>query len=482
MQEETVECSAADDDDSGPREECGVFGVYGCNGAAGLLYEGLFAQQHRGQEGAGLAVIDAAGHMHYLKGLGLLNNAVDAKEAADLGGSMGIGHVRYSTTGSSRLTNVQPLIGECVDGAWAVAHNGNLVNAGELRQQFQEAGSLFQTGTDSEILLHLLASPRHRSRPDRIKSACGILAGSYSFLIMSGDSLTAVRDPHGFKPLVVGRLGEGWVFASETCALSQVGARYEREVEPGEIVTVGPNGQYSEWITREGGVRHSRCVFELVYFARPDSRVFGYNVHQVRLIYGQRLAEEYPVDADIVISVPDSGNSSALGYARQSGIPYELGFVRNHYVGRTFIMPQQSQRITQVDRKLSALPETVSGKRVVVVDDSIVRGNTMRRRVRALRDAGAREVHLRIACPPVGHPCFYGIDFPTRKELAAGNRNVEEIRNFVDADSLGYLSIEGLLSPLGERESFCLACLSGNYPVEQGKSEKDALERNIWTS
>ncbi len=465
------------DDDCGPREECGVFGVYGVPGAGNIIYEGLFSQQHRGQEGAGIAVVDGARHLHCLKGLGLLNEAVKAEQAASLAGSVGIGHVRYSTTGSPRIQNVQPLIGECIDGSWAVAHNGNLVNAEELRLLHQAGGSLFQTGTDSEIVLHLLASPQHRSRQDRIKSVCERLRGSYSFLFLSQDGLTAVRDPHGFKPLVLGCWGEGWVFASETCALTQVGATYEREIEPGEIVSVDAKGMHSDWLNRQG-VRQARCVFELVYFARPDSRVFGYNVHQVRLLYGQRLAEEHPVEADIVISVPDSGNSSALGYSRQSGIPYELGFIRNHYVGRTFIMPGEKDRAQQVDRKLSALPETVAGQRVIVVDDSIVRGNTMKRRVKALRQAGAREVHLRIACPPVAHPCFYGIDFPTRDELAAGNRSVEEIRRFVEADSLGYLSIDGLLSPLGNIDSFCLACLNGHYPLDRGSAMKEALETN----
>ncbi len=463
------------DVDSGPKEECGVFGVYGCEDASGLIYEGLFSQQHRGQEGAGIAVVDDSGDMHCLKGLGLLGEAIKPKRAsAELKGSLGIGHVRYSTTGSPRSQNVQPLIGEIVDGSWAVAHNGNIVNAAEIRLQYQQSGSLFQTGTDSEVLLHMLASPEHRAQPDRIKSVCQRLAGSYSFLIMSKDSLIAVRDPHGFKPLVLGRLGAGWVFASETCALSQVGAGYIREVEPGEVIIVDKDGLRSEWLPK--AERQARCVFELVYFARPDSRVFGYNVHQVRLMYGQRLAEEHPIAADIVISVPDSGNSSALGYSRASGIPYEMGFIRNHYVGRTFIMPGSNDRAAQGDRKLSALPEPVSGKRVVVVDDSIVRGNTMRRRVKALREAGAVEVHLRIACPPVTHPCFYGIDFPTKQELAAGERSIEDIRAAVGADSLGYLSIEGLLSPLGDYNSFCLACLNGEYPIQQGSSLKEALE------
>ena len=430
--------------------------------------------QHRGQEGAGIATSEN-GKINSVKGLGLLSSAI-GKRARTLRGDMGIGHVRYSTTGvASRVQNVQPLIGDCVDGRWAVAHNGNIVNAHELRDIYKERGSLFQTGTDSEMFLHLLADPEYRHDAKRVSKVCETLKGAYSALLMSPERIYAVRDPHGFKPLVMGRLGKGWVFASETCALVQVGATYEREIEPGELVSVDASGMTTTRLSRIGaGLSH--CVFELVYFARPDSRVFGHNVHQVRVAYGERLAEEHPVDADIVIPVPDSGNSSALGYARRSGVPYELGFIRNHYVGRTFIMPTMEERESQVDMKLAAMPETVSGKRVVVVDDSIVRGNTMRRRVGALRAAGAREIHLRIACPPVVHPCYYGIDFPTRKELIASEKSVDEIREYVGADSLGYLSITGLLSPYSDKRAYCLACFDGEYPMETGSTVKDLLE------
>ena len=466
--------TAVDDDDH-PCEECGLFGAFGCSGAARIIYDGLFAQQHRGQEGAGIATSDG-GKIRCVKGLGLLSQAVPPSRVAELGGDMGIGHVRYSTTGGGGIAhNVQPLIGDCVDGRWAVAHNGNIVNAYELRRLHQEEGALFQTGTDSEMLLHLLAAPEYRKDPGRVVHACETLAGAYSFLIMSSDRLYAVRDPHGFRPLVMGRLGGGWAFASETCALTQTGAVYEREIEPGELVTVGADGVASTRLSRIGaGLSH--CVFEIVYFARPDSRIFGHNVHQVRTAYGERLAEEYPVDADIVVAVPDSGNSAALGYARKSGIPYEMGFIRNHYVGRTFIMPGQDERASQVDRKLAAMPETVRGKRVVVVDDSIVRGTTMRRRVLALREAGASQVHLRISCPPVAHPCYYGIDFPTSGELIAATKSVEEIRCYMGADSLGYLSIGGLLSPFAEKRSYCIACFDGSYPMETGCSDKTILD------
>ncbi|MDR1611361.1 MAG: amidophosphoribosyltransferase [Planctomycetota bacterium] len=462
-----------------PREECGIFGVYGCPQAGSLIYEGLFSQQHRGQEGAGIVV--SGDKVRSLKGQGLLVEAIDSAAAAALPGEIGVGHVRYSTTGITRVQNVQPLVGETLDGLWAVAHNGNLVNAPQLRRLFQDGGSLFQTGTDSEVLLHLLASPIHRFRPDPIKSACERLRGSYAFLIMSETTLTAVRDPLGFKPLVLGRLGDGWVFASETCALAAVGAEYLREVGPGEIVTAGPDGLRTELLDGAGR-RSARCIFELVYFARPDSLVFGHNVHRVRVAYGERLAEERPVDADIVISVPDSGNSSALGYSRRSGVPFDLGFIRSHYVGRTFIMPGANYRAAQVDRKLAPLPEAMKGKRVVVVDDSIVRGNTMRRRVGSLRGSGAKEVHLRIACPPIRHPCYYGIDFPTSDELVAWNRSEAEICELVGADSLGYLSLEGLLSPFGDKDSYCLACFDGEYPIGQGSNSKELLESRKMTT
>ncbi len=463
-----------------PKEACGVFGVYNVQNASQVVYDGLFAQQHRGQEGAGIATSNE-GKIRCTKNLGLLEHAVPPDKVALLKGNLGIGHVRYSTTGKGgRVQNVQPLIGDCVDGRWAVAHNGNIVNARELRKIYQEQGAIFQTGTDSEMLLHLLANPQYRNDPRRVAKACETLKGAYSFLIMSSDHIYAVRDPHGFKPLVIGRLGEGWVFASETCALGQVGASYEREVQPGELVSVGPEGFQTTRLGREGaGLSH--CVFEIVYFARPDSTVFGHNVHEIRVRYGRSLAREHPVDADIVVAVPDSGNSAALGYARESGLPFEVGFIRNHYIGRTFIMPGAENRANLVDRKLAALPETVRGKRVVVVDDSIVRGNTMQRRVLALRAAGAREVHLRIACPPVEHPCYYGIDFPTKDELIASSMTVEDIRRYMDADSLGYLSIQGLLSPFRRKRDYCLACFDGTYPMEtsgggSGDADTEELE------
>lgn len=460
-----------------PREACGLFGVYGVPDAAPLIYQGLFSLQHRGQEGAGIVASDGQ-RVRSIKGMGLVNDVFTARSWAELPGSIGIGHVRYSTTGSPRIQNVQPLVVECVDGIWAVAHNGNLVNAHHLRAMYQESGSIFQTSTDSEVLVHLLADPMFRRRPQRVARALGELKGSFAFLLMTKDCVMAARDPSGFRPLALARLGNGWAVASETCAFAQTGAAFVREVEPGELVILDETGLHTNRFA-EPKAQLAQCVFEFVYFARPDSRIFGQNVHLVRVNYGIRLAQEHPVAADIVIAVPDSGNSAALGYSRGSGIPLDYGFIRNHYVGRTFIMPGVDQRKESVDMKLAVLPEVVRDKRVVVVDDSIVRGTTSRRRVRCLREAGAREVHVRISCPPIASPCFYGIDFATREELIAANYKVEDVRKFLEADSLGYLSVDGLLSPFADRRNFCTACFTGEYPLDasqtQGKHDWDKM-------
>jgi len=457
-------------------ESCGLFGLYGQDGAASQVYQGLFALQHRGQEGAGIAVADGA-TLRSVKGMGLLGEVAANGALEPLTGSLGIGHVRYSTTGSSRIQNVQPLVAECVDGLWAVAHNGNLTNAGALRRMYQEAGSIFQTSTDSEVLIHLLADPHYRNRPRRVARALAELKGAFAFLLLTPKTLMAARDPWGFRPLAIGRLGGAWLFASETCAIAQVGGTYARDVQPGEVVTVDEAGLRSHTFC-EACPRKAQCVFELVYFARPDSRVFGFSVHDTRMAYGRRLAQEHPVEADVVIAVPDSGNSAALGFSRASGIPLDYGFIRNHYVGRTFIMPEAGARGASADLKLAVLAEAVRGKRVVVVDDSIVRGTTARHRVERLLEAGAKEVHMRIACPPTAHPCFFGIDFPTRGELIAGRKSVEEIRAFLGAASLGYLSVEGLLSPFPNASDFCTACFTGDYPIHpETTGGKQALER-----
>ena len=459
-----------------PREFCGLFGVYGEKAAAAMVYRGLFSLQHRGQEGAGIVVADGK-EVRSAKGQGLVGEVFARRNWDELKGHLGIGHVRYSTTGSTRIQNVQPIVVECQDGIWAVAHNGNLVNAGRLRAMYEESGAIFQTSTDSEALVHLLADPMYRNRPRRVERALGELQGAFSFLLLTKNCIMAARDPHGIRPLSIGRKGDAWIFASETCALTQVEAEYVRDVKPGELVIVDATGLHSTIFADPPQGHLAQCVFEMVYFARPDSTVFGKNAHQVRMHYGMRLAEEHPADADIVVPVPDSGNCAALGYSRRSGIPLDYGFIRNHYIGRTFIMPEQVDRSSSADMKLTILPDVVRGKRVVVVDDSIVRGTTARKRVMALRQAGAREIHMRISCPPVAHPCFYGIDFPTHEELIGGTRNVEEIREYLGADSLGYLSVEGLLSPYENPGDFCRACYTGEYPVDiSGAGSKRALE------
>ncbi len=458
-----------------PREYCGLYGVYGVEDAAATIYRGLFSQQHRGQEGAGMVVSDG-NTMHAQRGHGLVNEVFTENTLSRLLGDIGIGHVRYSTTGSTKIQNVQPLVAECVDGVWAVAHNGNLTNAVELRGKYQEAGSIFQTSMDSEVLVHLLADPHFRNRPQRVARALHELKGAFSFLLMTKGCVMAARDLNGFRPLCIGKIGDGWVFSSESCALAQTGAEYVRDILPGELVVADSTGLHSS-LFGEPRKHLSQCVFELVYFARPDSTVFGSNVHKTRVAYGKRLSEEYPVDADIVSPVPDSGNSAALGYSLASGIPLDFAFMRNHYVGRTFIMPQQADRDAGVDMKLTVLPDVVRGKRIVVVDDSIVRGTTARRRIQFLREAGAKEIHFRVSCPPVAYPCFFGIDFPDREELVAGKMEREDICRYLGADSLGYLSVEGLLSPFKNRKDFCSACFTGEYPEDISSMKgKESLE------
>lgn len=461
-----------------PKEACGLFGVYGAPKVAPLIYQGLFALQHRGQEGAGIVTSDGS-RVRCVKGNGLLNEVAARTDFKALDGHLGIGHVRYSTSGGCCIENVQPLLVECIDGMWALAHNGNLVNAGTLRRMYQESGAIFQTSTDSEVLIHLLADPMYRTRPRRVARALNELRGAFSFLLMTERCLIAARDPMGFKPLSIGRLGDAWIFASETCALTQIGATYERDVQPGELVVVDETGLHSDFFSDPPKDRSAQCVFELVYFARPDSHVFGHNIHTVRCQAGRQLAREYPAEADVVVPVPDSGNSAALGFSQESGIPLDYGFIRNHYIGRTFIMPEIGERHQGVDLKLAIVADVVRDKRVVVVDDSIVRGTTSRRRVELLRKNGAREIHLRISSPPTKHPCFFGIDFPTTKELAAAHRDIEELRAFLEVDSLGYLSIEGLLEPIGGTGKYCSACFSGEYPValDVAAIEKQRFER-----
>lgn len=453
-------------------EECGICGVFGHEEAANLTYLGLYALQHRGQEGAGIVSSDGE-KLYSHKQLGLVAEVFKEEDFSRLPGKSAIGHVRYSTQGENLLKNVQPFMVEYRKGGIAIAHNGNLVNASQLRDELEELGALFQTSMDSEVIIHLLASPKFTSIQDRIASALSRIKGSYSLLFLTEKELVAARDPYGFRPLILGRLGNAHIVASETCALDLLQAEYIREIAPGEILVIGENGMKSYFPLPPAPLR--KCIFEFVYFARPDSLLFGLNVHQVRKELGRTLAREQPADVDIVIAVPDSGVPAAMGYAEQLGVRYEQGLIRNHYIGRTFIEPAQSIRHFGVKIKLNPVREALRGKRVAVVDDSIVRGNTSRKIIKMIREAGAKEVHMRISSPPTAFPCFYGIDTPTRAELIASSHTVEEINKYITTDSLGYLSLEGMVKACGGKD-FCTACFSGDYPVE---FPKDLIERQI---
>ena len=441
-------------------------GVYGHPEAANLVYLGLYALQHRGQESSGIVSSDGKILISHRQ-MGLVADIFKEDVIKRLEGSSAIGHNRYSTTGHSHLRNAQPFVVEYSQGPIAISHNGNLVNAQVLRAELEESGSIFQSTSDTEVIIHLIATSKEPSLMGRVVEALSRVRGAYSLLFLTPDRMIAARDPSGFRPLVLGRLRSrrtGYVVASETCALDLIEAEYLREVEPGEIITFGPRGMES--LKPFPPAPHAKCIFEYIYFSRPDSNLFGHNVYQVRKELGRQLARENPVAADLVTPVPDSGVPAAIGYAEESGIPLEFGLIRNHYVGRTFIEPQQSIRHFGVKIKLNAQREVLEGKRVVVVDDSIVRGTTSRKIIRMLRDAGAKEVHMRISSPPTISPCYYGIDTPTRTELIASNNSVEDIRRFIEADTLGYLTQEGLYAFLnGEKHGFCDACFSGDYPV-----------------
>ncbi|MGH7309132.1 MAG: amidophosphoribosyltransferase [Candidatus Rokuibacteriota bacterium] len=444
-------------------DECGLFGVWNHAEAANVTYLGLYALQHRGQESAGIAATDGVS-FHTEKAMGWVADVFSPERLRRLPGHRAIGHVRYSTAGSSRLRNAQPITANTARGPIAIAHNGNLTNAEVLRREMERDGAIFQSTSDTEVILHLLARAPAGPLAEQLPHALRQVEGAYSLVILTPDAMYAVRDPHGFRPLGLGRLGDSWVVASETCALDLIEAHYEREVEPGEILIISDAGLQSlrPFPQRE----RLQCVFEYVYFARPDSVLWGRNVHTVRKALGRELAREHPVEADLVIPVPDSGTSAALGFAEQSGIRYEMGLIRNHYVGRTFIEPKQGIRHFGVKVKLNPMPEMLEGRRVVVVDDSIVRGTTSRKIVRMIRGAGAREVHMRISSPPIQWPCYYGIDTPTRKDLIGASHNAEEIRRYLGAESLGYLSLDGMLKGAGsDPTQFCHACFTGNYRV-----------------
>ncbi len=457
------------------REECAIYGIFGDSNAAQLAYLGLYALQHRGQESAG--IISADGECIYEhKDMGLVSKVFKRDILDGLEGNMAIGHNRYSTTGLSHAANIQPFLVDCKIGKIALAHNGNIVNAVELRQEMENKGSIFRSTMDSEIILHLIARSGERDLEGMVVDALGKVSGAYSLVFLTKERIIAAKDPSGFRPLCMGRLDDAFVFASESCAFDIIGARYDRELEPGELCVVDKNGMRCIRFS-EPAERQSRCIFEFIYFSRPDSRVFGENVDKVRRKLGRKLAEEAPAAADIVISVPDSSNTIALGYAEASGIPFELGLIRNHYVGRTFIQPKQSDRDWDVRIKFNPVRGVLKDRSVVVVDDSIVRGSTMKKLVDILRGAGAGSVHLRIGSPAITNSCYYGIDTPTRGELIASTHSVEDIREYLNVESLSYLSLEGLLACVEEPENYCSACFTGCYPImRENMHGKDVFE------
>jgi len=453
---------------SDKKENCGLFGIFGDADAVRKTYFGLHSLQHRGQESAGIASSDGKSLQCYA-GMGTVSRVFrSGTDIFDkLANPVAIGHVRYSTMGASRAVNSQPLLAEYSRGQVAVAHNGNLINAPRLHDEYEAYGSIFKSTSDTEVIIHLLAKPTHVSNPDPLAHVLNHLQGAYSLLFLFSDRIEAARDPYGIRPLCIGQTEKGcYVVASETCAFDAIGARFVREVEPGEIVRLDKDGLSSRFFVAPGTVTPAHCIFEHVYFAKQSSTIFDENVHGFRKKLGRRLAEEHPVDADVVIPVPDSGTSAAIGYAQQSKIPFDMGIVRSHYVGRTFISPDQRSRELEVRLKLSVVDEVVAGKHLVVVDDSIVRGTTTRGKIRALRQAGARKIHMRVSCPPLRFPCFYGVDFPTKEELLANNRDFEQIREFLEVDSIGYMSLEGLLQCAAlPADHYCAACWDGKYRI-----------------
>lgn len=471
------ETRAMTDDISGLHEECGVFGIYDFDGndVASTIYYGLFALQHRGQESAGIAVSDTEGPVGKVstqKNMGLVNEIFNEENLSALHGNIGVGHVRYSTAGESTIENAQPLVLNYIKGTLALAHNGNLINANELRRELSETGAIFQTTIDSETIAYFIARERlnTNSVEEAVGSAMNRLRGAFSLVIMSPRKLIGVRDPFGFRPLVIGRRDHSYVLASETCALDTIGAEYVRDVKPGEIVTISPDGISSDMSHAIPEKKQARCVFEYIYFARPDSYIDGISVYESRIKAGRYLAADSPVDADLVVGVPESGNAAALGYSMESGIPYGTAFVKNSYVGRTFIKPKQSSRESSVQVKLNAIRNVVKGKRVIMIDDSIVRGTTSDRIVGMLKAAGATEVHVRISSPPFLWPCYFGTDIPVREQLIAYNRSVDEICRLIGADSLAYLSMDRL-HQMVDGLPVCMGCFSGRYPLEPPKED-----------
>ncbi|MDV2502460.1 MAG: amidophosphoribosyltransferase [bacterium] len=456
------------------KEECAVFGIFNHPEAANMTYLGLYALQHRGQESAGIVASNGK-ELHLEVDMGLVADIFDAERLLRLPGHLAIGHTRYSTCGESQLKNAQPIAIDYARGSLALAHNGNLVNADHLRQELEAGGSIFRSTMDSEVIVHLIARSDRDRLVDRIIDAIEQVRGAYSLAIMGPNELIGARDPFGFRPLCLGKLRDAYILASETCALDLIEAEYLRDVEPGEVVIINEEGLTSHFPFPK--VKLAQCIFEFVYFSRPDSFIFNRSVHEVRKALGHRLAKEAYVGVDIVVPVPDSGVPAALGYAEESGIPFEMALIRNHYIGRTFIEPQQSIRHFGVKIKLNPIKRLFEGRRVVVIDDSIVRGTTSRKILKMIRQAGAKEVHMRISSPPTTHPCFYGIDTPTRRELIASSHSVEETRKYITADSLEYLSLEGLLSTVyPNHDDYCTACFTGEYPVEFPWKDRSQVE------
>ena len=468
--------SAQDSGSLRPKDECGVCGVYGHEDASKLTYFGLYALQHRGQESSGIITSDG-NQVFIQKDMGLVPEVFSEEKLQKLSGSLSIGHVRYSTTGASNIINTQPLLVTHKGKTLAVAHNGNLVNSIKLRKELEEKGSIFQTTMDSEVVLHLMARSSENSLEDALKKTFTAVKGAFSMLLMTQKSLIAVRDPNGFRPLCLGKLPNGaYVVASETCALDLIEAEYVRDIEPGEILIISDNKMKSVYPWPKQ--RSSFCIFEHVYFARPDSDIFGINVYETRKRMGQILAREHRIDADFVMPFPDSGNYAAIGYSQESGLPLEMGVIRNHYVGRTFIQPTQSMRDFNVRVKLNPVRSFLEGKRVIIIEDSIIRGTTGKSRVKSLRNAGVKEVHMVVSCPPTRYACYYGIDFPSSKQLIAWNNEVKDVADYLGLDSLYYLSLEGMVEATGmTMNDFCLACFNNIYPVPPDRSfHKNSLD------
>jgi len=447
-----------------PKSNCGIVGVYGHDDASIFTYQALYALQHRGQESSGIVSTDGHDVFRHV-GLGLVTNVFsEISTITSLKGRIAIGHNRYSTTGSNMLHNAQPFLVNFMDGPLAISHNGNFINSRSVRSRLVEEGAIFQTTSDTEVILHLMARARQEALVNRIQDAFEVLHGAYSIVLLTKDKVIGIRDPRGWRPLCLGEKEGAWFIASESCALDLIGANYVREVEPGEIVTIGEYGPETAWLKEKAERR--ACIFEHVYFSRPDSKIFNENVDRARRKLGKNLAHEHPAEADIVISVPDSSNTAALGYSSRSGIKFEIGLIRNHYVGRTFIHPEQSSRDFNVRVKFNPVEGVLKGKRVVVVEDSIVRGTTLKHLTKMLRKAGAKEVHVRVSSPPIISPCYYGMDFPTKQELIAATKSVEEIRAYLGVDSLGYLSLKGMVDAVSKEScGFCTACFTGDYPL-----------------